>query len=298
MANTSRSCEKVIECMINEELMSLPSQVIRLFILLSGVIGNSLVITAHWKDPLRVFKNTSSLFVLNIAISDIFVAFWWILRIAFVLISEKTSSTLLVIWIGFTTFSPWTFLCLAIERFLSVAFPLWHRIRVTTQTCHKVIIGTWIVHTAIYILAQLIFNAVFGENFIFCYGIVVFFCIYVVYFATYIALRRQRKEFEKRQDISESALKAMKVRQKHEKRFLVTIAIVCFMLTIIFLPVIGMRTIIVLLENVLEKKTVQDMTDGFQIVLSINFFMNPIIYLLRLPKYKKTFKVLYCNFTK
>ena len=284
-----------MRCATNQDAITLTANVIQMSILFLGIIGNSLVIVAHWKDPFRVFKNTTSLFVRNIAIIDIIVAFLWIIRLATILGGRKLEA-LLVIWLCFTVLSPCAFLCLAIERFLSIAFPLWHRARVTTHKCRQVIIGTWIVNSSIFILTKFINDTIHGD-FILLLSIVFFLCSYAFYFATYVALRRQRNEFRKRQDISESVLNAMKARQKNQKRFLVTIAVVCFMLTVTFLPVVGMRMITVLLEKFLEGKRIRQINEGLLVLLSINFLINPIIYLLRLPKYSKTFKVLYCNFT-
>ena len=290
------SCWRVMRCATNQDAISLSCHVIQMSNLFLGIIGNSLLIVAHWKDPFRVFKNTSSLFVRNIAIIDVIVAFLWIIRLATIL-SGKKLEALLVIWLGFTVLSPWAFLCLAIERFLSIAFPLWHRARVTTHNCRQVIIGTWIAHTSMYTFTAFILDDTLQGNVILLFSIVFILCSYAFYFATYVALRRQRNEFQKKQDISESVLNAMKARQKHQKRFLVTIAIVCFMLTITFLPVVGMRMIAVLLENFLKGRRIRQIHDGLMVLLSINFLTNPIIYLIRLPKYSKTFKVLYCNFT-
>lgn len=280
---------------VNQDAMSLSTSVLQMSILSLGVIANILLILAHWKDPLRVFKNTTSLFVRNIAVIDIAVAILWIIRIALTLLGKK-HETISLIWLAFTTMSPFAFLCFAIERFLSVAFPLWYRVRGTIQICRKVLCGKWIAHTAIFVLTYFILNKKDRRKFMLWYVIVLFLAVNIFYFATYVALRRQRNALRNRQDISEGSLTAMKARQKQEKRFLVTIAIVCFILTIVYVPLLGMATITVLLRDVLNVKRTEEVFSVLFVLLSVNFLINPIIYLLRLPKYRKTFKELYCNF--
>jgi hypothetical protein len=280
---------------VNQDAMSLSVSVLQMSILSLGVIANILLILAHWKDPLRVFKNTTSLFVRNIAVIDIAVAILWIIRIALTLLGKK-HETISLIWLAFTTMSPFAFLCFAIERFLSVAFPLWYRVRGTIQICRKVLCGKWIAHTAIFVLTYFILNKKDRRKFMLWYVIVLFLAVNIFYLATYVALRRQRNALRNRQDISEGSLTAMKARQKQEKRFLMTIAIVCFILTIVYVPLLGMATIIVLLRDVLNVKRTEEVFSVLLVLLSVNFLINPIIYLLRLPKYRKTFKELYCNF--
>lgn len=266
--------------------------IIQLSILSLGIIANVLLIFSHWKDPFRFFNNTTSLFVRNIAIIDIIVAVVWNIRTSVSLSPGRKPEIIRIIWLGFTAMSPCTFLCFAIERFLSVAFPLWYRVRVTIQTCRKVLLGTWIAHVAIQTIAVFVFNVDEKRNFILCYATAMFLSVYIFYFATYISLRRQRNELRKRQNISEGTFNAIKGRQEQEKRFLITIAVVCIILMIVFLPAIGMRTLIVLLSLVRTSR----IYSALLILLSINYLINPIIYLIRLPRYRKTFKKLYCNF--
>ena len=271
--------------------ISLSVMVIQLSILFLGIIANVLLIFSHWKDPFRFFKNTTSLFVRNIAVIDIIVAVVWIIRISVTFSFGRKPEIISNIWVGLTAMSPCAFLCFAIERFLSVAFPLWYRVRVTIQTCRKVLLATWIAHTAIQTVTVFVFSVDDKRVFMLCYSTPMFLSVYIFYFATYIALRRQRNELKERQNVSEGTLNAMRARQKQEKRFLITIAIVCIVLMIVFLPVLGMRTLIVLLHL----KT-PGTHSALQILLSINYLVNPIIYLVRLPRYRKTFKKLYCNF--
>ena len=273
---------------------SLTAEIITMSILLVGIVANTLLIIAHCKDPLRVFQNTTSLFVRNIAMIDIVVAFIWIIRTIMILIRGWKPATVSAIWVGVVTMSPSAFLCFAIERFISIAFPLWYRVRVKTETCRKAIVGTWITHGVIYTIV--FFKSSRKEHFLTIYAAVIFLAVYIFYFATYITLRRQRNKLRKRQDNTADQA-GMRARQEQEKRFLVTIAIICIILMILFLPIIGLSTFTILLRSVLKIRSMKGAFICLLVLLSINFVINPIIYLLRLPKYRETFRVLYCNFT-
>ena len=136
----------------NEEQISFIEHLVELPIICFAIIAQTLPILSHYKDPLRVFKNTASLFVRNIAFIDICVPFLWSVRIVLKLLGDDVK-IVSFIWVGFATLSPWAFLSLAIERLVSVSYPLWHRVRVTIPVCRKILIGTWVVHIALHLFS-------------------------------------------------------------------------------------------------------------------------------------------------
>ena len=273
----------------NKEQISFIEHLVELPVIFLAIIAQTLLILSHYKDPLHVFKNTATLFVRNIAVIDICVAFLWSIRIVLKLLGNDVK-IVSFIWVGFATLSPWAFLSLAIERFVSVGYPLWHRVRVTIPVCRKILIGTWVLHTALHLLSGGL-TPKNNDILVFC-GSLLFLSVFIVYFVTYVTLRRQGKHLERRQDLGQATSNLMKARQKQEKRFLATMAIVAFILVIAYLPIIGFN----LLKTVLNIQKIPEVYSTFMILLSLGLLSNPIVYLLRLPKYRKTFKVLYCNF--
>ena len=149
--------------------LSLLSCSVQVSILTLGFFANLLLIIAHRSDPLRVFKNPISLFVRYIAIIDVNVTIWWTIRLATVLIFQRKFEMVSFIWLGLTTLSPNAFLCFSIERYLSVAFPLWYRVHVTVGVCRKVLLSSWFAHVVMCILVQIVLEENDAQFFI--YGI-------------------------------------------------------------------------------------------------------------------------------
>ena len=114
----------------------------------------------------------------------------------------------------------------------------------------------------------------------------------VFYLATYFSLKKQRGRFFKRQDVSEAVLRTMKIRLQREKQFLHTIAIVCFILNFTLLPSLTLLIVHGIYPQFSNQREVFSISMDF---LSFSFATNPIVYVWRLPKYKKTFKLLYCK---
>ena len=124
--------------------------VLLLLILPIGIIGNFLLIISHIKDPLKVIKSSSSYFISNIALVDFLSSNSLILVIFF---SNNRSHnviaySLLTFWLYTVSFT--LYLSLAIQRFCSVVFPLWHRVKITTRICRNWVIGIWLGSIILY----------------------------------------------------------------------------------------------------------------------------------------------------
>jgi hypothetical protein len=187
-------------------------------------------------------------------------------------------------------------LSVSIDRFLLVAFPIKHRVLVKGKVIAMWIAAVWLVSCALAILSLLrafrdpkrhneyeIYEYAFGEFFIIASGI--------FYAFTYHNLRKQSKNIAV-QNSNES--RAQELRILKEKQFLNTIiliaciALVCAMPSLLFFQFYGSLT---LRTNSLEKVFQKILT----CVLITNFAINPFIYVMRLPNYRKTFVKLYCN---
>ncbi|CAB3998378.1 adenosine receptor A2a-like [Paramuricea clavata] len=282
-----------------------------------GVLGNVLLIVAHVKDPLRVLKSPSSHFILSIASADALLSGVFMVTTAFTLASINTywdwdtsyhSSIFLLLLLTSLLYSALfaSYLSLAAERFLSVAYPLWHRVRVTTKVCRYWVIGLWlglggfrlidfaltrIKETLTTIQSQL--------------TLIVFMCILLmltlsVYIASYISIRRQRMELQNRTSMSEVTIRTAQIRLENEKNFLVTIAIVCLALAATVLPFLIISFVsLVEVTNRLKgddsKIVVPSYAHWGLLLIGLNSAANVFVYLWRLPKYRKTFKKLYCD---
>ena len=277
---------------------------------LIGIVANFLLINAHIKDPLKTFMTTSSLFILNIAATDFIMSLaYFISSLTLLTVSTQDQNNslklvyaIITVWSAFMTISFPSFLSLSIERFCSVAFPLWHRVRITVRACRYCLCTMWLVHFGMEVL-----NISLILSFANCYeesGIVrlaymslTFFLTQLFYLGTYFSLKKQRRELLAYQDVGGVTCRALKLRLENEKNFLFTIAIVCSIQAVTLLPVLSTILLNFLSPNVRTKyiQTASFLTWLFIVSLCVNSAVNPLIYLWRFPKYRKTFKKLYCN---
>jgi uncharacterized membrane protein YqjE len=107
-------------------------------------------------------------------------------------------------------------------------------------------------------------------------------------------------ELQNRTGMSEVTIRTAKIRLENEKNFLVTIAIVCFALAATVLPFLTMSfTSLVEVTKRLEgddnKFVAPSYTSWGLLLIGLNSAANVFVYLWRLPKYRKTFKKLYCD---
>ena len=278
---------------------------IQLVILAFGAVFNLLLMNAIIKDPLKTFKSPSSSFIFNIAFVDVLVCILWIIKISFRHTTpgcKETRKSLFRVWIASIAISPLLYLGLSIERFCSVAYPLWHRVHVTTRVCRYWLCAIWFVHIVFEtLLSYFVQEVVSYKNIIILLLFVgiSFLLTQAFYLATYFSLKKQRERIFKRQNISEAALGTIKIRLQRERQFLHTLAIVCFILNLTLLPTLTFMIVYVIYPkfSTLQRGQPRIIFHHLLLIfLSFNFAINPIFYGWRLPKYRKTFKLMYCKF--
>lgn len=275
-----------------------------------AVTGNVLLIIAHLKDPLKLFQTTSSQFILNLAVVDLIAAIdivniVWSTVDLFQTQNEYLRRFLLL---PVSVCFPSVF-SLSVERFCSVAFPLWHRANVTVRLCRLCILGIWLFHITFEAMSFAV-RYTTGDEFItgcmrVAYTSFFFIATQTLYLVTCLSLRKQTKQIIGRQDAtgsqnssfpnSSTVTRAIQVRLQNEKCFLVTTAIICMVLALTVLPALIYYKILSLIYPELQDEHYSITAKVIVLVFRVNFTVNPGIYLWRLKSYRKTFKVLYCR---
>jgi hypothetical protein len=95
--------------------------------------------------------------------------------------------------------------------------------------------------------------------------------------------------------INDATTTTIKLRLKNENNFLLTIAIVCFILALTTLPFATMVFTFAFKAMANEGKRLSSYHIWTLLAISINSAINVFVYLWRLPKYRKTFKKLFCD---
>ncbi|XP_046849249.1 adrenocorticotropic hormone receptor-like [Xenia sp. Carnegie-2017] len=266
-----------------------------------GILNNFLLLYAHAKDPYKILKRCH--FIINVGVVDFIGSLLLFLYTTLVLgrvfnpedqlLISRISNRVVSLFFAASLMS---FFSLAIERFLSVVYPLWHKVHVSNKVCRYWLAGMWLfVFTSE--LLQLLIKSIEFELF----RVGLFFIEYcttnMLYYATYISIVKQRKALEKRSESSHINKRAIQIRLRNEKSFLSTVAIVCVIFTVLVSPTIVFLVFLFLKKNRLSnvaKKIIRYFPWVF-VMVSLNYAINVPIYVWRLPKYRKTFKKLYCR---
>ena len=279
------------------------------FILLStaAVVANLLLIFAMINDPLKCFGNATSYFVFNLAMSD-FLNSLFIMEDSLLWLTKFRSvqglpKTWMIINIGlFETMILVNFtslFSLALERCLGIVFPLWHKVHVTQKVCRAWIAAVWSLMT-IFGTVRYTYSIYYNDEQVYKHlGIVPwllsFLATIVCYSIASFSVRRRRLALKKTTAISGITFRSNQIRLRNENQFLSTI----FIITIVLIFGVALGLILHCVKyNIFTMNKNDDVTylyDVADMLLLLNFFVNPFIYLWRLPKYRKTFQMLYCR---
>lgn len=274
-------------------------------VIVTALISNVLLLFAMCKDPLKCFLNPTSYFIGNLAVVDLLNATFHLEELLLSQTMYKSTFCLPGIWstihshIGvFVVFL--TFPCvtiLALERYLSVAHPLWHQVKVTTRLCDISVTVIWLLSL---FFAGISFHHNFHVVVSFTIGFMSTFYIatVVIYLLAYISIRKQRLTLITGNLESENMKRVLKIRLKNQSRFLTTILIVNMTLTFALFPSLLSGVWQYFLSTaVSSSNSLQVLYSTCDICFLLNMAANPFLYIWRLPKYRKSFLVLYCKKT-
>ena len=267
------------------------------------IVANGLLIFAMLKDPLKCFLNATSYFIFHLAFSDLlnsllFVeeSLLWLTKFGGINGLPRAFSILnnLVFHVAFFSNPPIVF-SLALERCLSIVFPLWHKVSVTHRVCRIWLAMIWVsiglsvgirYIFLIYFEQQRAFRvtphlgtAIFLVGTVICYSV----CVFTV--------RKRRLALQQDTALSKANRKSAEVRLRNENRFLCTMFIIFLGFLLGIIPV----SVCFWLMFYIEKKNnvLIHIINVSDMMLLLNYAVNTFIYLWRLPKYRKTFQVLY-----
>ena len=247
-----------------------------------GVALNVLLLVAFHKDPLRCFRNSGTYLVMNLAVSDcltcLFAPFFLVIP------GWHWIFQFLVMW-----FAPASFVSIAsisIDRFLLVAYPIKHHIKMKGKVIILWLAAIWIVSCTLALEGLL---DVRRNNEII--GVIIISISVVIYACTYWKLRKQAKNIAL-QNSSES--RAQEIRILKEKKFLNTIVLIA---CVAFLCIVPSMVFFKISDSLTwwNDILVKIFMEIFGFIFYTNFAVNPIIYVIRLPNYRKTFYLLYCR---
>ena len=256
-----------------------------------GVISNVLLLVAFIKDPLKCFRNSGTYLVMNLSVFDCLTSLLYLCAE----IVPKTYSFYpflfpLILWMG--AGSCLSITSISIDRFLMVASPIKHRLLMKGKVMILWIPAIWIASCVIPLFIMLSdIHKKRGVQTLCVSGLVAITLSSVMYTSTYYKLKKQSRNLAL-QNSTES--RAQEIRMLKEKRFLHTIIIIACMASVCTVPFFVLyffnNSRYFLLNN---SQAFAIFYTVFTCIFQVNFAVNPFIYILRLPSYRKTFYLLY-----
>ena len=109
---------------------------------------------AHKRDPCKLLRSSSSPFIVNIAVIDFLTscgflanAFLYVSFYGGFILAGKRLGLLHIALTFLETISVTSVLSLSVERLFSVAFPLWHPVKMTTRVTRYWLAAVWLFHS-------------------------------------------------------------------------------------------------------------------------------------------------------
>ena len=256
-----------------------------------GVVSNALLLVAFIKDPLKCFRNSGTYLVMNLSVSDFLTC---LLCLVLNIIRRISSHWVLGFFINLMVGVSFVSMAsISIDRFLMVSSPIRHRILMKGKIIVLWIAGIWIVNILIAFILIISDVSYTNEKRGLCaYSLIVIILSSVIYSSTYYKLKKQSRNMTL-QNSAEG--RAQEIRILKEKRFLKTIIIIA---CIAFICIVQFFVLFFFFDLSFFANDVQTFTIFFvasAVIFQINFAVNPLIYILRLPNYRKAFCLLYCK---
>ena len=255
-----------------------------------GAIIHVFLIIAFIKDPIKCFKNSGTYLVVNLAASDFLVCLitptkccipknWhWQWPRHLVVFSSMNVSIL-------------TIASISLDRFFLIVYPFKHRGLTRGKKIFVWLACIWLIGSA-YPAKNFVFSVKTDVDTyirILTQILPVLFAS-VVYGLTYYALKKQSQNLALENILN----RQQQARIMREKQFLKTIIIVACIQVVCVVPstiFFHMNVFQKLFSDGLTVEVLNEVSSG---IFHINFAVNPLVYVVRLPNYKKTFSLLYC----
>ena len=269
--------------MSNLSLKYMHVQIIGVF----GMVLHILLLIAFIKDPLKCFRNSATYLVANLAVSDLIISSFGPSFISF-----RHLGLEFIFGMALGVSLP-AIVSIAADRYLMVTYPFKHHYLMSGK---KIII--WI--TSIWILAA--FRAatqamiwphnVYTLSIDTYLGVAIVLLTGILYVLIFISLQKQTRNLAL--DDASGSNRSQATRMLKEKQFVRTILLISCIAFIGIVPYC-IAYYVLARSGMLDKETLAlDIMICFLTALFfLTFASNPLIYFLRLPKYRKSFYLLY-----
>ena len=265
----------------------IPSLIIGAF----GVVLHVLLLIVFIKDPLKCFRNSATYLVANLAVSDLIAS---LIGPYLILFRHWILYIITVIALGVSLVA---IVSIAADRYLMVAYPFKHHYLMSGKKIIIWITIVWILISSCGVAAFFLFPmSAYSFSVDICVAVAVAIVTVtgVLYVLTCISLRRQTRNLALHNASGSNRSEATRLLK--EKQFVRTILLVACIAVIGIMPYSITFYIVIKQEVALDKALALNISVQFLAALYFfTFAINPFIYFVRLPRYRKSFCLLYCR---
>ena len=251
-----------------------------------GIISHVLLIIAYIKDPLKCFKNSGTYLMENLAISDLLTC---LLGPVAESLPQESYWILQFLWSVTLSVSIITITAISLDRFLMVVYPIKHRILMKGRIIFVWSVCIWFGCFIFPVKDYFLSTNDSIEIMTFLAESVIVIAV-IMYALTYYKLKKQFNNIA----LENFSNRQQQARNIKEKRFLKTIILIACIAFICVVPSSLFYNYIVYKKKFVEGEVVRILMGIFGGSYYLNFAVNPVVYVLRLPNYRKTFYLLYC----
>ena len=266
-----------------------------------ALIMNSFVLVVIWKDPKKCLRARSAMLITSLIISDLIVAVLNIARtIYYIWLKQRlqTEQIRIVLMIGWHDALMVSFLMIfliSVEHLLAITQPIKLKILVTKKLICAIIISTWLGCTAIMAFAYHLpgTNGLFQA--ITACSVLLVIALPTIYARAFLSLRQQSKEI-KTVDAGCSDKSGKQKRIAQQRNFLLTSAVLVLSYFLTCAPSIFYNYLKTSQDANYSVRRDNDSLGAFLwITLHFNLFLDPFLYCLRIPQYRKSCVALLCK---
>lgn len=267
-----------------------------LFLSITIVVENSLVIAAVWKDPLKTLRSSPTVFILlELAIADLFVGLVlapssaiWYLRIA--MKNDPWKSLFLVMMFSqfFLIVSVFHVLLLAIDRYFAIGKPLEFRAIITKRRVFIGSLSIWVFSFGYALLSLILQARVLVLWFI--YVLLIWLLSEGISFLYLLTLRNLFSYYRTR--ITEENFRCnLDLLYQREKKVFVVILSVILVFYFCFIPWLTNEFLLFFCRAC--RGNYRLLIIGYHVATLLTFInsaLNPLLYSWRFSKFRATFK--------
>ena len=281
-------------------VLDLPTS-LHVFMCAAAIILNSFVLVVIWKDPKKCLRTRSAMLITSLIISDLLVAVISVARIlcqALDLLPHSQRFFILVLIVGFydaLMISFFTIFLISVEHLLAITQPIKFKILVTKKWISVIIISTWLGCTA---MLTMIFHVPGPYNKLFhsitACSVLLFIALPTIYARSLLSLRQQSRAI-KGMDGCSMKLETQK-RIAQQRNFLLTSAVLLLANVLTCAP-FTFRHYLKTSQN--ANYNMHEERDSLAVflwtILHFNLILDPFLYCLRIPQYRKSCAALICK---